>query len=119
MSVQESIQKLLAAENLSTAQSREAFHALFSQRLSFDEAKTLLLLLAGKGETADELMGCLEALRELEPPGKPPVRGTIDTCGTGGDKSQSINVSTVSVLIVAAAGGSVAKHGNRAISSRR
>jgi anthranilate phosphoribosyltransferase len=79
----------------------------------------LLVALAAKGETADELSGAARAMRAravaLQCPR--PERG-IDTCGTGGDNSGSVNISTLAAIIVAACGGVVAKHGNRALSSK-
>ncbi len=81
------------------------------------EAKALLLLLARKGESAEEFYGCLEALRRFEPP-KESFPDLLDTCGTGGDSSSSINVSTIAAFVAAGAGARVAKHGNRAISSK-
>ena len=71
-----------------------------------------------KGETVDEMTGMLGAmLARCEPVVLPPGSDVVDTCGTGGDRSHSINVSTVSALVVAGAGAKVCKHGNRAASS--
>ncbi|MDP3920845.1 MAG: anthranilate phosphoribosyltransferase [Candidatus Omnitrophota bacterium] len=112
------IVKLLQLKDLTEREAGRVFGDLFAQKLSHDQAKTLLLLLAAKGEAASEVVGCVKALRRLEPPMVSPVRGAMDTCGTGGDGSCSINVSTLSALVIAGAGGYVAKHGNRALSSR-
>lgn len=80
-----------------------------------------LLALADAGETAEEIAGVAAALRarmlSLAPAGLPPVP-IADTCGTGGDGSGSFNISTAAAIVVAAAGQPVAKHGNRAVSSR-
>jgi len=110
--------KLLIKENLTELQSRGIFTELFSRKLSENEAKLLLLLLAQKGETAEEITGCLKAIRRFEPAFDAKIPHLIDTCGTGGDGSHSFNISTVSAFIIAGAGGHVAKHGNRAISSK-
>jgi len=109
--------QLLAGVPLSGKQAYQIFHALFSQKLTESEAKSLLLLLARRGETPDEVAGCIKALRDLE---KPTSMGAkiMDTCGTGGDASHSINISTIAAFVVAGAGVKVAKHGNRSISSR-
>jgi anthranilate phosphoribosyltransferase len=76
-----------------------------------------IIALRMKGETVDELTGLLGAM--LDAAERVPVDpdGLVDTCGTGGDRSHTINVSTISALVVAGAGGTVCKHGNRAASS--
>lgn len=78
----------------------------------------LLVALAAKGETADELAGAAMAMRARAVPLESPhPERSIDTCGTGGDNSGTVNISTLAAIIVAACGGVVAKHGNRALSS--
>ena len=73
--------------------------------------------LAEKGETDDELLGMLDKMQEFSLKIEPKNQGTIiDMCGTGGDKLQTFNVSTTASFVVAAAGGIVAKHGNRSSS---
>ncbi len=118
MEIRKSFLRLLAGKNLSESQSYQIFRDLFQQKISFHEAKALLLLMANRGETAEEVTGCLKALRSLEPPTRVPGLSLIDTCGTGGDGSNTLNVSTLSALVIAGAGGKVAKHGNRAVSSK-
>lgn len=108
---------LLTGKSLSAAASVRLFKILFSADLPASSAKSVLLLLAWKGETADELWGAVSAIKKLEKPIGPRIRGLIDTCGTGGDKSRSFNISTLAALVIAGAGCKVAKHGNRAISS--
>ncbi len=110
--------KLLQARSLSERESYDLFFDLFNQKLSFEQAKTVLLLLSQKGESAEEVLGCLKALRELEPPLRSNHSRLLDTCGTGGDGSHSINVSTLAALVIAGAGGKIAKHGNRGLSSQ-
>ena len=109
--------RLLLGRSLSLADAREFFNLLFTGAVPFTKAKSFLLLLAQKGETADELLGCLQALQTLEKPIGPKIPGLMDTCGTGGDGRQTINISTLVALVIAGAGGKIAKHGNRASSS--
>ena len=79
----------------------------------------LLVALAAKGETSEELAGAAMAMRARAVPlVSPHPERSIDTCGTGGDNSGTVNISTLAAIIVAACGGVVAKHGNRALSSQ-
>ena len=110
--------KLITGRSLSLADARKFFRLLFIGVIPFTKAKSFLLLLAQKGETAEELLGCLQALQALEKPIGPKIQGLMDTCGTGGDGRQTINISTLVALVIAGAGGKIAKHGNRAISSK-
>lgn len=110
--------KLLTGKALSLADARKFFGVLFGGQLAFQKAKTFLLLLSLKGETADELLGCLHALRKFEKPVGPKIAGLMDTCGTGGDGRRTINISTLAAIVMAGAGAKIAKHGNHAVSSR-
>ncbi len=118
MMLQEFLSRLLAGKSLSERDSQALFAAVFQKKLTDTEAKSLLVMLAEKGETVEEVAGCLKALRKLEPSVHVKIPHLIDMCGTGGDQSHTFNISTVAALVVAGAGGHVAKHGNRALSSK-
>ncbi len=94
------------------------FLALFQKKLKTPEIKALLLLTAKKGIAAPEIWGSLRALRRIEHPRRPSLPFLMDVCGTGGDGKRTFNVSTVASFVIAGAGGYVAKHGNRGVSSR-
>lgn len=118
MKMESAFIRLLHGQSFTEPESEKIFSQVFRRRIPESKIKALLLLLAKKGETAAEVRGCLKALQALEKPSKVRVRGLMDTCGTGGDHQNSINVSTLAALVIAGAGGKVAKHGNRGISSR-
>lgn len=111
-------ENLLRGQSLPQQKWEKLFTALFHGRLDPGDTKGLLLLLAEKGEEAPEMNGCLAALRRFEPPRRVSLPFLVDICGTGGDGTHTFNISTVSAFVIAAAGGYVAKHGNRAVSSR-
>lgn len=106
-----------AEPHLSEAEAEEVFGWLLDGETSDDEIARFLVALSERGETADEIAGAARALRaRLIPVPAPP--GAIDCCGTGGDGHHTLNVSTAVSLVVAACGVPVAKHGNRAASSK-
>ena len=94
-----------------------AFDAIMDGQVADAEIARFLLELAGRGETVGEVVAAAQALRARMRPVEAPA-GAIDVCGTGGDGSGSLNVSTAVAMVVAALGVPVAKHGNRAASSR-
>jgi anthranilate phosphoribosyltransferase len=83
-----------------------------------DDVARLLLALHRKGETVSEIAGAASAMRRHATPIRTQRRGLLDTCGTGGDGARTFNISTAAALVAAAAGVPVAKHGNRAVTSR-
>ena len=87
-------------------------------RCAEEEIAALLLALRDKGETVEEIAGAAQALRRHMTPIRTRAPGVIDTCGTGGDRSGTFNISTAAALVTAAAGVPVAKHGNRSITSK-
>jgi anthranilate phosphoribosyltransferase len=102
---------------LSAADARIAFDLLFDADLTDDDIATFLVAMARRGETATEIAAAARAMRARMIPVDAPA-GAIDVCGTGGDGHHTLNVSTAVSLVVAAAGVPVAKHGNRAASSK-
>jgi anthranilate phosphoribosyltransferase len=113
--------KLLAlvanGDRLSQAQAEEAFEIIMSGNATPSQMGAMLMGLRLRGETVDEIAGAARVMRaKAVPIAAPP--GAIDTCGTGGDASGTYNISTGAALVVAACGVPVAKHGNRAASSK-
>ncbi|WP_267164087.1 anthranilate phosphoribosyltransferase [Halovenus salina] len=114
--MKEYIERVTDGEDLTQAEAREA------SRLVFEEATeaqigALLSALRAKGETETEIAGFAEGMREVARTITPERDGLVDTCGTGGDDYDTINVSTTSALVVAGGGVPVAKHGNYSVSS--
>ena len=104
--------------SLSEGDAREAALALMTGDVPPAQAGGLLSALRVRGENRGEILGFARALREQVAPFPLSAEGLIDTCGTGGDGLQTINVSTLAGIVAAACGARVAKHGNRAVSSR-
>lgn len=111
--------KLCRREELTREESREAFAHVLSGEATEAQIGGLLVGLAAKGTTVEELVGAATVMREKSVPVVCDGEGVvIDTCGTGGDVRGTFNVSTAAALIVAAAGVRVVKHGNRSASSK-
>ena len=110
------LSQLAAHQDLSTEQAGEAMRQIMAGEASPGQIGAFLLALRTKGETADEVEGLAATMLEFATPVSAPSP-VIDTCGTGGDRSGTFNISTVSAIVVAATGTPVAKHGNRAASS--
>lgn len=103
--------------NLSLEQAEALFGRMLDGGMADDEISATLIDLADRGETAAEVAGLVRAMRARMKPVAAP-KNAIDVCGTGGDGQHSLNVSTAVALVVAACGVPVAKHGNRAASSK-
>lgn len=118
MNIQSALQTVLDRQNLSSDQMREVMSSIMSGGATPAQIGGLLIALRCKGETVEEIAAAAQVMRELAT--KVEVSGAhiIDTCGTGGDGANTFNISTTAAFVVAAAGGQVAKHGNRSVSSR-
>lgn len=118
MNIQSAIQTVLDRQNLSSEEMREVMHSIMSGGATPAQIGGLLIALRCKGESVEEIAASAQVMRELAT--KVEVTGAhiIDTCGTGGDGANTFNISTTAAFVVAAAGGQVAKHGNRSVSSR-
>jgi anthranilate phosphoribosyltransferase len=110
------LQRLVLREALSAEEAAGAMRAIMSGDVTPAQAGGFLMALRTKGETVDELDGLARTVLEFAHPVAAPVP-VVDTCGTGGDRSGTFNISTLSAIVVAGAGVPVAKHGNRAASS--
>src|SRR5271170_2005979 len=103
--------------SLSEREAEAAFDIIMSGDATPSQMGAFLMALRVRGETVDEITGAARIMRDKAVAIDAPP-GTIDTCGTGGDSSGSFNISTASALVVAGCGVPVAKHGNRALSSK-
>jgi anthranilate phosphoribosyltransferase len=108
--------RLVAHEALTADESSDAMRAVMAGEATAGQIGAFLMALRTKGETVDEIEGLARTMLEFAKPVRPSVP-VIDTCGTGGDRSGTFNISTIAAIVVAGAGVPVAKHGNRAASS--
>jgi anthranilate phosphoribosyltransferase len=111
------ITRLLEGYDLTRAESRDVMGTIMRGEATPAQIGGFLVALRFKGETAAEIAGCAEAMREHVLAVKPKRQDLVDTAGTGGDNAHTLNISTAAALVAAAAGAGVAKHGNRAVSS--
>ena len=110
------LEKLKNKQDLSFEESKSAFNILMNGEANDEEIFDFLTLLSLKGEVSDEIAGGVYVLREKSK--RVNVQNCIDTCGTGGDGMNTLNISTASALLLASMGIKVAKHGNKAVSSK-
>src|SRR5262249_5849900 len=115
--IQQALAQLLDGRDLSRDEARTVMGSIMGGEATPAQIAGFLIALRAKGETADEIAGCAEAMREHVLPVRPRRADLVDTAGTGGDGAKTINISTAAALVAAAAGAGVAKHGNRAVSS--
>ncbi|MFP6563623.1 MAG: anthranilate phosphoribosyltransferase [Myxococcota bacterium] len=118
MTLTQALEALSRGERLRTADLEEILGTLMDGEAPPAQSAALLMALRMQGETASDLIAAARALRARATTVPAPVAGAVDTCGTGGDGCNTFNISTTVCFVVAGAGVPVAKHGNRAASSR-
>lgn len=118
MNVKEAIHLIGHEKNLSSSQTEEVFENIFSAKCSGDEVREFLVSLSHKGETVQEILGAVHFLRRQGKRITCQSQNLVDCCGTGGDQKGTFNISTAAAFVLAGAGCHVAKHGNRAMSSK-
>jgi len=117
MDIKQALEIVVLGTDLNAAEMRDVMRQIMTGNASEAQIGAFLVALRMKGESIDEIAGAVEVMRELATGVKVSGQGLVDIVGTGGDESNLFNVSTASTFVVAAAGGSVAKHGNRSVSS--
>ena len=114
--MREFIEKIKIKEDLTFEESKAAFQLLMEGKAKDQEIFDFLTLLSAKGESSDEIAGGVFVLRDKSK--RVNVKNCVDTCGTGGDGMNTLNISTASAILLASMGVKVAKHGNKAVSSK-
>jgi anthranilate phosphoribosyltransferase len=117
MDIQTALDNVVNGQDLSSAEMRDVMRQIMTGNAGDAQIGAFLVALRIKGETIDEIAGAVEVMRELATGVQVAGKHLVDIVGTGGDESNLFNVSTASTFVVAAAGGRVAKHGNRSVSS--
>lgn len=119
MDIKEALNRVVNQLDLSTAEMQDVMRQIMTGQCSDAQIGAFLMGMRMKSETIDEIVGAVAVMRELASQvALPDLRGVVDIVGTGGDGANIFNVSSASAFVVAAAGGKVAKHGNRAVSGK-
>jgi anthranilate phosphoribosyltransferase len=118
MTIQEAIAAVCSRQDLYAEEMISVMRTIMTGEATDAQIGAFLMGLRMKGEAIDEIVGAASVMRELSQKVNVPEDFLVDTCGTGGDGANIFNVSTASAFVVAAAGGRVAKHGNRSVSSK-
>jgi len=118
MNIQKAIQKVTENQDLTKQEMTDVMHLIMTGQATDAQIGGFLIGMRMKGETVDEMTAAATVMRSLSTPVNLNTENLVEIVGTGGDGSSTFNISTASCLVVAAAGGRVAKHGNRSISSK-
>lgn len=118
MNIQQAISAVIEKKDLSSEQMSAVMFQIMTGEATPSQIGGFLVGLRMKGETVDEIAAAAVVMRELSTKVDITAKHLVDTCGTGGDSSGSFNISTASAIVAAAAGASVAKHGNRSVTSK-
>jgi len=116
--IQETLKKVVNSKNLSEREAQETMEYIMKGSATNAQIGAFITALCIKRETVEEIIGFVRAMRAKATPIKVEDPCAIDTCGTGGDGKHTLNVSTISAFVAAGAGVTVAKHGNRSVSSK-
>jgi len=116
--IKEAIQSLVEGKNLTEKEITDAMNCIMEGNATQAQIGSFITALRIKGETIEEITGCAKVMRQKADRIYPKVDYCIDTCGTGGDGANTFNISTAAAFVAAAGGVTVAKHGNRAMSSK-
>ena len=118
MDIKNYIHQLKSKENLTQGEIEEVMRLIMSAQASKEDIADFLLALRAKGPTIEEITGAAKIMRQFVVGVKTKHNTILDTCGTGGDKRNTFNISTITAFVVAGAEVAVAKHGNRSVSSK-
>lgn len=118
MNIKEALNRVVNNLDLTTAEMQDVMREIMTGQCTDAQIGAFLMGMRMKSETIDEIVGAASVMRELAAPVAINAERLVDTCGTGGDGMNIFNVSTAAAFVVAAAGGKVAKHGNRAVSGK-
>lgn len=118
MDIKEALNRVVSQLDLTTAEMQDVMRLIMTGQCTDAQIGAFLMGMRMKSETIDEIVGAATVMRELAAPVQINAERLVDTCGTGGDGMNVFNVSTAAAFVVAAAGGKVAKHGNRAVSGK-
>jgi len=116
--IQAAISKLADKQDLTEHEAEQVMDEIMEGKATDAQIAAFLVALRLKGETIDEITACAKIMRQKAHMINPKVKFLVDTCGTGGDNSNTFNISTAAAFVVSGAGAAVAKHGNKSVSSK-